>query len=62
MVLNLNHQHFVSRLSYAKHKYFYIFPRYANSLADLPRLVYLLLNAYMKLKRTKILKILPINE
>ena len=56
MVFNLNHPHFVSRLSYAKHKYFYVFPQYSNSLADLPRLVYLLMETCMKLKRAKILE------
>ena len=54
MVFNLNHLHFVSRLSYAKHKYFYIFPRYSNLLAALLNLVYLIIEVYMKLKRTKI--------
>ena len=52
MVLNLTHQHFDSRLSYAKQKYFYIFPRHSNSLTDLPRLMYLIIDACMKLKRT----------
>ena len=35
MVFNLNYQHFVSSLSYAKHNYFYIIPLYSNSFADL---------------------------
>ena len=56
MVFNLNHQHFVSRQSYAKHKYFCIFPRYSILLADLPRLMYLIIETCMKLKRTKISK------
>ena len=34
MVFNFNPQHCVSNVSYAKHEYFYIFPRYSNSLAD----------------------------
>ena len=56
MVFNLNHQHIVSSLSYAKHKYFYIFSRFSNSLADLLMLVYLIVEACMKLLRTKILE------
>ena len=54
MVFNLNHSHFVSRLSYAKHKYFYIFLRYSNSLANFLNLVHFIIEACMKLKRTKI--------
>ena len=38
-------------MPYAKHKYFRIFHRYSNSLADLIMLD-LTINAYMKLKRT----------
>ena len=54
MTFNLNHQHFVSSLPYAKHKYFCIFPGYSNSLADLQMGVYIIIEACMKLKRINI--------
>ena len=53
MIFNLNQQHFVPSLPNVKHKYFYIFPPYSNSLADLLRLVYLIIEACMILKRTE---------
>ena len=53
-VFNLDHQHFVSSLPYAKPTYFYIFPRYSNSLPNLLMLVYLIIETCMKLKRIKI--------
>ena len=56
IVFNFNHHHFVSSLSYAKHKYFYIFHRYSNSfyLADFLLLVCLIMDTNMQLIRTKI--------
>ena len=54
MVFNINYLHFVSSLSYAKHKYFCIFPWYSNSLFDLRMLVYLIIGPCMNLKRTTI--------
>ena len=59
--INLNHKHFAYSLSYAKHKYFYIFPRYSNSLADLLVLVYLIIEVRKKWKRIEFQKTLPIN-
>ena len=56
MVFKLNPQQLVSRLSYAKHKYFHTFSRYSNSLADLVMLGNLITKACMRLKRNKILK------
>ena len=44
----------ISSLPYAKHKYFYIFSRYSNLLADLLMMVFLIHEACMKVKRTKI--------
>ena len=54
MVFKLNHQQFFSSLSYAKFKYFYIFPRHSNSLDDLVMVVYLIIEPCMKLKLTLI--------
>ena len=56
MIFNLNHQHFVSSLSYAKHKYFRVFHWYSNSIAVLLMLVSLINEACMKIKRAKILE------
>ena len=53
MVININYHHFVSSLPYAKHKYICIFPLYSNSLVDLLMLVYLVIEACMKLKSIK---------
>ena len=39
---------------YAKHKYFRIFHRYSNLLPDLTMVEYIISDACMKLKRTKI--------
>ena len=49
-VFNLNHQHFVSRLNYARPIYFYIFFQYPNTLADL--LIKSIIFPCMILKRT----------
>ena len=58
MVFNLNHQHFVSSLSYAKRNFFYFFPRISNSLADLLMLVSLRNEANV----LNFERILPLNE
>ena len=52
MVFNLNHQHLVSSLSCAKQKYFLYFFLGTQILADLLMLVYLIIEACIKLKRS----------
>ena len=54
MVFDLNYQYLISNPSYTKPKYFYIFHPYSNSVPDLLTLVYLIEDACMKLKHTKI--------
>ena len=41
---------------HVQNNFFYIFPRHSNSIADLLVLVYLIIEACMKLKRIKISK------
>ena len=45
MAFNVNNEHLVSSLSYAKHKYFH---GYSNSLADLLMLIFLINEECMK--------------
>ena len=43
-----------SQACHMQNKYFHIFHRYSNSLPDLLMVIYLIIEARMKLKRTKI--------
>ena len=54
MVLNLNHPHLSLDCHMKNTNIFTFFSRYSNSFADLLRLVYLIIEACMKLKPTKI--------